>query len=317
MRRRLVSAAAVAGAVALALAVVLPTASSAAAKPLYYVNLGDSYAAGYQYPGEPAALPLKGYANQLTAMLKKQKHPMTLENFGCGGATTTTLLSSNGCPDPTIHGPKYPNKSQLAAAVSFINGHKGQVRLITISIGGNDFDGCPTAADPIKCVQDAMPIMRSNIETITTTLRAAAGWKIPVIAITYPDVILGAWLKNGTARLLAQVSVLLFKNIINPTFVAAYKKANVSFVDVTSATGAYISWSKTTKLKPYGTVPVAVAKVCTLTWFCANGSIHPRTNGYTIIAKLLDARYLKLLKTKPLPSPTPSVSPTASVPPPQ
>ncbi|MGH9917261.1 MAG: hypothetical protein ACRD6W_00075, partial [Nitrososphaerales archaeon] len=48
--------------------------------PVYYVSLGDSYSVGYQ-PTPSEATP--GY----TAYVAKKKK-MTLENFGCGGATT-------------------------------------------------------------------------------------------------------------------------------------------------------------------------------------------------------------------------------------
>ena len=37
--------------------------------------------------------------------------------------------------------------------------------------------------------------------------------------------------------------------------------------------------------------PVSVASVCRLTWFCARGNIHATTKGYTLIGKLVVARY--------------------------
>ena len=62
-------------------------------------------------------------------------------------------------------------------------------------------------------------------------------------------------------------------------------------MDVTKATGAYIPLTRTTTLKPYGTVPVAVASVCTLSWFCKLGNIHATTQGYLVIGKLIVPRY--------------------------
>ena len=44
---------------------------------------------------------------------------------------------------------------------------------------------------------------------------------------------------------------------------------------MTKATGAYTSLKRTVHTKAYGTIPVPVASVCTLTWFCAKGDIHP------------------------------------------
>jgi hypothetical protein len=60
-----------------------------------------------------------------------------------------------------------------------------------------------------------------------------------------------------------------------------------SFVDVTTATGAYTPLEQTTTLAPYGTIPVAVAKVCQISYYCQFRDIHARTNGYKIIAQLI------------------------------
>jgi hypothetical protein len=47
-------------------------------------------------------------------------------------------------------------------------------------------------------------------------------------------------------------------------------------------------------VQPYGSIPVAVAKVCSLTWFCKLGNIHATTKGYTLIGKLVVTRYTGL-----------------------
>jgi hypothetical protein len=60
---------------------------------------------------------------------------------------------------------------------------------------------------------------------------------------------------------------------------------------VTKATGAYIPLAKTVRSRTYGTIPAAVASVCTLTWFCAQGNIHATTKGYTLIGTLVVARF--------------------------
>ncbi len=45
---------------------------------------------------------------------------------------------------------------------------------------------------------------------------------------------------------------------------------------------------------PFGRVPVAVAEVCKLTYFCSQGNIHANTQGYKFIGALLVARYRSL-----------------------
>jgi len=127
------------------------------------------------------------------------------------------------------------------------------------------------------------------------------GSKVPIIGLTYPDVILGSYVyptqpAPASTITLAKLSVTAFKSLINPTLSKAYSQAGGVLVDVTAATGAYTSLSRTVKLKPYGTIPVPVASVCTLTWFCAKGNIHATTKGYTLIGKLVAARYAVMTK---------------------
>jgi hypothetical protein len=67
--------------------------------PLFYLSLGDSYSVGYQ-PGIGATA---GY----TAVVAKKEH-LTLENFGCGGATTSSVLTAIGCLESGF-GPSPPS----------------------------------------------------------------------------------------------------------------------------------------------------------------------------------------------------------------
>ena len=141
--------------------------------------------------------------------------------------------------------------------------------------------------------------MKTNVTTLAAGLRAAAGPKVPIIGLTYPDVILGEYvypsLPATAARIsLAQLSVVAFKSLINPALAKAYAPSGGVLVDVTAATGAYTPLTSTTQLIPYGTIPIGVAQVCALTWFCKEGNIHATTKGYTLIGKLVTARYALL-----------------------
>jgi lysophospholipase L1-like esterase len=277
--------------------VVLPGAPVAAAKtaPTYYVSVGDSYSVGYQ-PGVGATTGYTGYVARATHL--------TLVNFGCGGATTTSLIDTVGCPDVLPHTAgvvRYPSTTQAAAAEAFITAHKGHVGLITVSIGGNDVDGCGGSANPATCVTAAIPGMKANVDTLVTALRSAAGRQVPIIGLTYPDVLLGEYVYptqpvTAARTSLASLSVVAFKSLINPTLSKAYATVHGSFVDVTAASGAYTPLTKTVVIAPYGSVPVAVAKVCTLTWFCQVGNIHATNAGYRFIGQLVAARYAKLKK---------------------
>jgi lysophospholipase L1-like esterase len=266
-----------------------PRTTPAAAQ--FYVSLGDSYAAGYQPTGPHSGrTDTNGFAYQIPGLAAHKGYDLKLVNFGCGGATTTSIVSSVGCP-PSLLGPgatPYPAETQAAAAESFIRAHRADVGLITVSIGGNDVTPCANAAKPIPCVADALKTINKNLSVLLPALRSAAGPAVPIVGTTYPDVILGLDLsKSSSSRNLAVLSVTAFKDLINPALEKQYQSVGGKLVDVTAATGAYGPLTATTDLPPYGEIPVPVAKVCELTFFCQYQDIHPHTAGYTIIAKLV------------------------------
>jgi hypothetical protein len=160
---------------------------------------------------------------------------------------------------------------------------------------------CATKANPISCVTTAVAGIKTNVTSIAAQLRAAAGPRVPIIGSTYPDVVLGAYVyptqpAPAAAISLANLSVAAFKGLVNPALSQAYATSLGAFVDVTRASGAYTSLKRTVHTKAYGTIPVPVASVCALTWFCAKGDIHPRNPGYTLIGKLLVAKYDAITK---------------------
>ncbi len=300
MRKLFLVVALVFSSVVLAPAALAPVAQAAvrashSRQPTYYVSLGDSYSVGYQ-PGLGSTPGYTVYVAQHTGL--------TLVNFGCGGATTSSILNAVGCPDVLPHtagGMTYPTTTQIAAADAFITAHHGHIGLMTVSIGGNDVTGCATQSNAISCVGNVVKSITTNVTTLAQDLRSAAGPNVPIIGSTYPDVILGAYVypKNPgppAAITLAKESVVAFKLLINPALSKAYQSAQGSLVDVTKATGAYGSLTTTVKTKTYGTIPVPVATVCTLTWFCAKGDIHSRTPGYNLIGRLYVARYKQVAK---------------------
>ena len=84
-------------------------------------------------------------------------------------------------------------RTQIAAAERFLRRNRGEVGLVTVSIGGNDVTACARAADPIPCVVTAVQAIEENVTEIAERLREAAGRKVRIVGITYPDVILGQW----------------------------------------------------------------------------------------------------------------------------
>lgn len=285
-----------------AVALAAPAAVQAADQPSaqgarraaaqYLVSLGDSYATGYQ-PGADGALgrgTRNGYAYRLPALAARRGWRLRLAQFGCGGATTESILRQVGCPRLAL-GPgseAYPRTTQVAAAERFLRAHRrdGRVGLVTVSIGGNDVTACATASNAIACTAEAVESIDANVSVLVRRLRRAAGPRVRIVGLTYPDVILGSWVREGGEDI-ARLSVLAFQGYINPALKRQYESVRGHFVDVTAATGAYGSLEETTTLEPWGTIPVPVARVCVLTYFCTVGDIHATTPGYRLIAELV------------------------------
>jgi lysophospholipase L1-like esterase len=278
-------------ALALLLALALPSAAQAAKKrSTYYVSLGDSYAVGYQATGQETGKTTRnGYANQLVRKARTRGHRLKLVNFGCGGETTTSILTrKKRCKGSAPGAPNYAGRTQVAAAERFLRRHKGEVSLITVSIGGNDVTACASKADPVACVGTAVNGIKANGGKLVKRLRKATGKKTRIVGITYPDVILGGWVSGVQAdRDLAGLSVIAFQSLINPALKDVYESVKGRFVDVTEATGAYGSLEELTNLAPYGEVPVPVAEVCRISYYCTYRDIHLTTEGYGIIADLV------------------------------
>ena len=281
-----------AAALAVACTLLAAPAAAPAAERQLYVSLGDSYATGYQPTGVGQGRNTRqGFAYQLPALARKRGWDLKLVNFGCGGATTTSLVrQTEPCGSRALDGPSWGGRTQLAAAERFVRRNRSRVGLITVSIGGNDVTRCarPGAGDPVACVGAAVQGLKTNVTAAVRRLRRAAGPRARIVGITYPDVILGQYLTGVKEdQDLAKLSVVAFRSLINPALKESYAAGRGRFVDVTAATGAYGSLDETTTLEPYGTIPVPVARVCQLTWFCQYRDIHARKSGYRLIANLI------------------------------
>jgi lysophospholipase L1-like esterase len=214
-----------------------------------------------------------------------------LVNFGCGGATTSAVIEQVGCSvsNPGPDTDDYPKMTQANAVDQFIARHVGHIGLITVSIGGNDILSCSNATILLSCVSSALVAIKSNVTTLLAGLRQAAGPNVPIIGLTYPDVFLGLYSsKVPGSQSLAILSVGAFRTLLNPTLATIYTSIGAHFIDVTQATGAYTPLSETTRDGKYGTIPLAVADVCSLTYECQLQDVHPTTKGYALIARLIE-----------------------------
>ena len=237
----------------------------------YYVSLGDSLAASYQPNGDFT----HGYAEQLFADLKAHDPTLRLVKLGCGGETTARMIFDNSCG--------YPHGSQLAEAVSFLHAHRQFVRLVTLDIGGNDVLLCVFYRDQ-GCLDAALPSVATNLATIVSTLREAAGPDVPIVGMNYYDPFLAFWFSDPTAARITEQMVVQVNDVLG----SAYSTASDPVADVETAFST-TDWTP----QPPDDVPLNVLRICQSTWMCDfiyGPDIHLNTDGYGVAAQaFLDA----------------------------
>src|SRR3984957_13362819 len=117
-------------AVAVAVTAAIPAVSSAATKPVkspprYYVALGDSLSQGMQPNVSGMTVDTDdGYVDDIGAWATRRIPTLQVIKLGCGGDTTTSLLTGKGndAAAKALHCNRQGG-SQLAAAVSFLKSH--------------------------------------------------------------------------------------------------------------------------------------------------------------------------------------------------
>ena len=278
--------------VALAFALVAAT-SAASARPgerMYVLAIGDSMTAGTQ-PIAPATVPLgspatevnrsgNGYAEQLVASLREQGMKVSLVNLACNHETTGMFIDGAGslCT--------YPRKSQLAEAVQFLHAHADNTLAVVMSLGMPDvFFSCPLFDS--GCYAERFAAAATNLSSILGALRDEGG-DVPIATLNYGDPLLAAWVSpdlGGPA--VAQASVPLLMQPLRRFVEAVYTPFDVVVVD-TQAGLQTDDFADMTTIPVFGTVPVNVAAICTYTWMCTWGDVHPTTTGYGLIAQAFE-----------------------------
>jgi lysophospholipase L1-like esterase len=288
--RRIITTLALSAAVAMAVAASTGQALAAGQRrqqfglrPSYYLSLGDSLAQGVQPNAEGVSVETdQGYANQLYSVLRRGDPGLQLVKLGCPGETTTTMINGGIC--------SYPQSSQLAAAVSFLQAHPGQVSLITIDIGANDLNPCVvlTSLSAVQaCVEATLPTIISNLTEIMAQLRAAGGSNVRIIGMTYYVPELADWLTGTAGQEFAELSEQLavtFNGLLSNT----YREYGARIADVFRAFRS-ADFSTQVTLPSIGTVPLNVATICRWTWECApppqGPNEHANVIGYHVIAQ--------------------------------
>jgi len=275
-----------------ALGIPGPVASAAGAppKPVYYLALGDSMAAG-----TGASTTATRYVNVLYQHEVGRFPTLQLDNIACGGATTTSMIDGPGC--------SYATGTQLGDAEAFLRAHPKQVAFVTIDIGANNVDGCQVGETiSPSCVADGLAHITSELPQILSGLQDAYPG-VAVYGMTYYDPFLGEWLDGSAGQTVAQQSESLVLDL-NALLTQVDTAAGAATADPATLfqttdfalTGTYLG----------ATEPQNVADVCNWTLFCSDGgNIHPNDTGHALVAQAFEEVIDGLsVSTSPLPTAT-------------
>ena len=118
----------------------------------------------------------------------------------------------------------YTTGDQLGDAEAFLSAHAGEVRFVTIDVGGDDIVGCGLSGtlNP-TCVQRALEHIVTNMPIILGGLRAAGGESLPIVGMTYYDPILAFYLTGPAGEQTARESVAVLKTL-NRDLLKAYRQ---------------------------------------------------------------------------------------------
>lgn len=267
--------AAIAGSLAVPLTAAART--TAPATP-YYLALGDSI---------PVWDGLQSYPYLIVS--HQARANLQLVSMACSGETTSTMIEGSYC-----------GGSQLEDAIDFLDANRGNVALITIDIGGNDLYYCTDAADPVTCAVDALATMESNLTSILAGLRSAAGPGVPIVGMNYFDPLLGDWLFPDDSTLVGEAIAII--PILNTDLKQVYSEAGSPVADVYKA---FRTSDMNLVRSPWGRVPLAVKKACTLLDYvpsCQQGQTtsvfgtDPNDAGAVVIAQAFD-KVIRLHRT--------------------
>ena len=244
----------------------------------------------------------QGYANDLLAIERRHIHNLKLVQLGCGGDTTTSMLTGKGnsAAAKILHCDRRGG-SQEAAAEHFLKTHhrKGEVPLITVDIGANDVDGCATATDVISCANSGLNTISTNLPKILAGLKKAApeGHHILRHDPQQPRPLrLHQPGPDGDTHARARVHAPPQPEV-NKDLTTADTNGGFLTADVANA---FKSYDSTDTVSSQGQqIPVNVATLCSWTWACqtppSGPNIHANKNGYQVIANAFAAAIGKRL----------------------
>jgi lysophospholipase L1-like esterase len=249
-------------------------AAAAVPTPEYYMALGASLVTGTGSTGGA------DYVNDLFSYAQPLVPGLELNNLGCGGETTSTMLHGGHCT-------KYTTGSQLGDAEAFLRSHPGHVAFVTIDIGADDVLGCTqNGVINQSCFESGLSQVQANLPTIVSGLRSASS-SVPIVGMTYYDPYLAFWLNGASGEQQAHLSVQLLQQL-NTALSSVYASNGVTVASAfkqfgTRDFGGSATWDGQQ-------VPTNVATICNWTWMCTPGgpTIHTNNTGYAQLAQAFE-----------------------------
>lgn len=270
------------------------TASSASA-----VTYDRNYVAGDMYVLTLGDSLAQGSGPEIFKLLKQYNPTLGYQRLACGGenasgfqfpdTSSAWLRCKSGGDEYSAAAVGY--RSQLEAALGFIKSHPGKIALITISIGGNQFDYAKTPAQITRDIAQ---------------LRAAAGDAVPIVSQTMYATGIANWLRKDYQGARQAQWDLGWARANTPAWYLNGGATKVA--DMGAAFGQY------TPLPAAGQEaanpnPPAVVNTCLYVRVCSDGNLHPTAAGYTQMARgIAEAAFGPSLVIPPLP---PAVTPAA------
>jgi len=265
-------------------------------KPVYYLSLGTSLAAGVQanfpescesvvtdvsYPGFIAENII------IDQDIRKLRHV----NLGCPGETAETFIYGGLCD--------YPKGSQLDQAVQFLHAHGKFTGLITIDLGANDVLQCVDGLNfDLECIGEVLEQLSYDLTYVLETLREVAPG-VPIVGMNYYNPLLAYWLLGPQGPFIA-VQTQLLQAQINGVLESVYTANDVPVADVA---GAFMADADLILFddENLNGIPDSVDLVCLWTWMCVNncGNIHPNVSGYEAIADAFNPVLPEIQISKP------------------
>jgi hypothetical protein len=226
--------------------------------------------------GQPT---IDGYANDLVALEASRGLSLQLDQIGCPGETTQTMLFGG---DRCYISPE----SQLSAAILFLSTHQSESGVVTIDLGFNNIVHCLKKSVGQKtCLDQGFDHVRQQLPQILSDLQVVAGPDVTFVGVGHEDPFLAKYLAGPAGRLLATKSLQDIGRL-NRMLADIFHAHGIMVADVA---GAFQSGDVTpTVLAGFGSVPRNVANICAMTWMCQSPplgpNLHPNDLGYQAVA---------------------------------